>query len=162
MGIFRSIPWAGGFSGPSPLSEKYYSGTSSQNGGFLGTTPKTGGILWTYQQEGWGDFSVDWGIFGTSQQGGGFLGTSFLLMVSLGPVLGTRQGLEDLLKSNPGLWILLVVHNCKERLLGPYLRLLGFLGPGKGLRERFQLSPLSPVVGQGSGKGKEFLVFSTS
>ena len=48
--------------------------------------------------------------------------------------------------------------------LGTHLSMLGFLGPGKGLRERLTLSPLSlsllsPPVRQGSGKGKEFFSF---
>ena len=105
----------------------------------------------------WGPFSVDLGILKTSQQAEEFLGdisqdwgdlrdlstgwgggswVPLFKLVSLGPVLGTRQGLV-LLESNPGLWIHLVIYNCPGRLLGPHLRLLGFLGPGKGLREWF-------------------------
>ena len=117
---------------------------------------------------GWGvlgGHSLDWGDPRDLSTGWGVLGGPlFWLVVSLGPVFKTRHGLGVLLESNPGLWILVVVHNCPGRLLGPHHKLLGFLGPGKGLRERFKLFPLSllsPLVGQGSGKGEEFFPVST-
>ena len=105
----------------------------------------------------WGPFSVDLGILKTSQQAEEFLGdisqdwgdlrdlstgwgggswAPLFKLVSLGPVLGTRQGLV-LLESNPGLWIHLVIYNCPGRLLGPHLRLLGFLGPEKDWENGF-------------------------
>ena len=58
----------GGFSGPSQLSEKYYTGTSPQTGWFSGTSPLAGVFYGTSLQAGW--FS------GTSHQTGGILVTS--------------------------------------------------------------------------------------
>ena len=78
LGIFRSTPWAGGFAGPSPLTEKYYSGTLPQALWFSGTSPQAGVFYGTSLQAGW--FSETshktGGILGTSPQAGVFLGTT--------------------------------------------------------------------------------------
>ena len=74
-------------------------------GGFWGPLP----IDWgdpRYLSTGWGvlgNLSLDWGDLWDLSTGWGFLGTSLFSVVSLGPVLRTRQELGVLLESNPGL-----------------------------------------------------------